>query len=117
MNEAGKTMVDEKLFDAFAVVAGVLDTRTIDAVLSDLEDSGTGPEIEACRQAFAMRRQLRERLEHKRTPETDLVDELWAILELLKTAELPSLVVDHLLGQALKMTAEVKAAGFEASNE
>jgi hypothetical protein len=109
-------MVDEKLFDAFAVVAGALHSRTIGAVLKDLE-GWVGPDIEACRQAFAMRRQLRERLEHKRTPETDLVDELWAILELLKTAELPSLVVDHLLGQALKMTAEVKAAGFEASNE
>jgi hypothetical protein len=105
-------MVDEKLFDAFAVVGDALNTKTITAVLNDLK-GWTGPEIEAARQALAMRRQLREPLDHKRTAKHDLIDELWAILELLKTAELPALVTSHLLGQARDLKAEVKAAGFE----
>ena len=58
-------MIDQKLFDAFAGVAGALDTKTITAVLNDLE-GWVGPDIEACRQAFAMRRQLREPLDFKR---------------------------------------------------
>ena len=54
-------MIDQRLFDAFAVVGGALNTRTINAVLRDLK-GWTGPEIEACRQALAMRKQLREPL-------------------------------------------------------
>lgn len=45
---------------------------------------------------------------------SELVSELLSIVELLKTAKLPTLVVSHLLGQAREMKAEVMAAGFES---
>ncbi len=50
--------VDETLFDAFAVVAGALDTSTINQVLGELQ-GWTGPEITAARQALAYRRHMR----------------------------------------------------------
>jgi hypothetical protein len=51
--------VDDTLFEAFAVVAGALNTATIEAVLADL-DGWTGKEIEAARQALYYRMRGRE---------------------------------------------------------
>lgn len=60
-------MTDEQLYDAFAVIAGALDTKTIEAVLNDLKDGGTGPEIKAARSAFANRKRARQRGQNKQS--------------------------------------------------
>ena len=63
--------IEYMAFETFNTVAGALDTKTIDAILEDLEGL-TGPEIEACRQALSIRQQGRNPLDFKRK-ETQLL--------------------------------------------